>query len=389
MKQFDIVISGGAMAGGTLALAIARLYPHLSVAVVEAQTPDSAAHPGFDARSIALAQGSVAKLKTWGLWPLLSANAEPIEHIHVSDQGHFGLTRMAASDIGHDALGYVVELATVGQAYHQALSANANIHYLLPDSLASSEATPEGVRLTTRSGEVLSAKLLVVADGAQSAMATALNLNETTHDMEQVALIANVETAVAHQSRAFERFTADGPLALLPMSQGRSSLVWCLPPEKANAMLALPEAQFLAELQRAFGWRLGALTRVGKRDSYPLTVRHRPQVIAHHAVVIGNAAQTLHPIAGQGFNLGLRDVAGLLQCLAFDFPLGSPAMLNHYQDSRASDRQRTLAMTSGLVGLFSNDALPLAALRNAGLLMMGTCSAAKRPLLKQAIGWTK
>ncbi|WP_087023826.1 2-octaprenyl-6-methoxyphenyl hydroxylase [Thaumasiovibrio subtropicus] len=386
MKSFDVVIAGGAMAGATLALALAKQNPALAIAVVEAVDGEQQAHPGYDARSIALASGSVQTLKQWGLWDGLQAQAEPIRHIHVSDRGHAGITRIDADEQGVDALGHVVELANVGQYYQQQLKSHAAITFYCPDVIASMSANDTGYQLTLSSGALCHARLVVAADGGHSSLSNQLKLTQHAHDFEQVALIANVTTAEPHGGRAFERFTENGPLAMLPMREGRSSLVWCLRPEQAAQMAALDDGAFLAALQRAFGWRLGALTQVGKRDCYPLLLRQRQSVIAHRAVVIGNAAQSLHPIAGQGFNLGLRDVAELVaQISASDDP-GAPHVLQQYQANRQADRQATIALTSGLVALFSNCALPLVAGRNLGLMAMGQCRALQSPLVKHTMG---
>lgn len=234
MKQYDVVIAGGAMAGATLALALDRLCRHklngrkLSIAVVEAVAPELDSHPGYDARSIALALGSCRQLDEIGIWQALEPYATAIEHVHVSDRGHCGMTPIAASEYGVPYLGNVVELADCGRVFHDAMSAVENIALFCPDSVTGVARTEEKVTVNLASGETLEAGLLVAADGAVSDSCDAIGIGRDEHDFGQVAVIANVSTSQSHQGRAFERFTEHGPVALLPMSQGRCSLVWCM-----------------------------------------------------------------------------------------------------------------------------------------------------------------
>lgn len=388
MKQFDVVIAGGAMAGMTLALALDTLsLSQLRIAVVEPFTVDHLAHPGFDSRSIALSFGTVEILKSLGLWEQIAPVATAIKHIHVSDRSHAGMTNIDHGDISVEALGYVVELADVGRIYQTQLEQRPSISLLCPDSVHEIERTASHNVVTLQSGEQLECRLLVAADGAISSCCQALGFELKQHDFDQVALIANIRCQQAHQGRAFERFTEQGPVALLPMSDDRMSLVWCLRPEVAERILQLDDAAFLAELQQAFGWRLGQMTQVGQRASYPLLLRYRAQNISHRFAIVGNAAQTLHPIAGQGFNLGIRDVASLaeevVQSLA---DVGRYQVLNAFSRRRQADRDTTIAMTSALVHIFSNDYLSLRIGRNLGLAMMDNVPSLKTPLLQRTLG---
>lgn len=387
---FDVVIAGGAMAGATLALAIERLTgAGLSVAVVEAAIPDHS-HPGYDARSIALSYGSCQLLEQIGIWPVLAPFATPITTIHVSDRGHFGLTEMHASKEGVPFLGNVIELADAGRVFHKALGDAQNITLFCPAFVSEIERDTDKVTLTLNDGQTLTTRLVVAADGALSSCCDKVGIDRHEHDFEQIALIANVTTELAHQGRAFERFTETGPVALLPMSEGRSSLVWCVKPHEAPALLAMSDNEFAQALQRAFGWRLGRLLHVGQRGSYPLILRQATRLISHRFAVVGNAAQTLHPIAGQGFNLGLRDVVTLAEEIANAHlnqkDCGEMPVLQSYLARREPDRDATVAMTSGLVHGFSNTAAPLILGRNLGLAAMSVCSELKAPLLKRAMG---
>ncbi|MGL6262014.1 2-octaprenyl-6-methoxyphenyl hydroxylase [Vibrio sp. WXL210] len=392
VKQFDIVISGGAMAGATLALALNHaLAGKVSIAIVESYQVDHTQHPGFDARAIALAHGTVEILRGYQLWESIQDKATAIKHIHVSDRAHLGMTEIASDDIPVPALGYVVELADVGHAFHQLISLAPNIELLCPDAISQITRHSDYVALDLDSGESLETKLLVSADGADSDCCAMLNLAQECVDFNQSAIIANIVCQQPHQNRAFERFTEHGPVALLPMTDNRMSLVWCLPPEQIDSVMKLGDEAFLHQLQQAFGWRLGALTATGQRSAYPLMLRYREQIVSHRFAVVGNAAQALHPIAGQGFNLGIRDVASLVDEIAAAYhsgldDLGDYSILSTYQARRGYDRTATMALTSGLVRLFSNDWWSTRLGRNLGLLAADNLPPLKQPLLQRTLG---
>ncbi|PXA71170.1 2-octaprenyl-6-methoxyphenyl hydroxylase [Vibrio sp. 11986-1-5] len=389
VKSFDVIIAGGAMAGSTLALALNALSQRaLSIAIIEPFQTNHHAHPGFDSRSIALAHGTVELLKSWGLWQSLCPFATPITQIHVSDRSHAGIVNFDSTHLGLDALGYVVELSKVGQQYAEKINACDNITYFCPLSVEHVERSPEHVSVTLSDQQRITGKLLVAADGALSTSSAQMGFVRQEHDFEQVALIANVVSAQQHRGRAFERFTASGPLALLPMSDDRLSLVWCLSAEQAEQMLYASDSEFLAQLQTMFGWRLGRFLQVGQRSTYPLILRYHSQTIAHRFVTIGNAAQTLHPIAGQGFNLGIRDIATLAQVLTEEDTqsMGEYRQLATFRQRREADRQATIQLTSTLVHLFSNDWLTLRVGRNLGLMAMENIPLLKAPLLNHTLG---
>ncbi|WP_194437463.1 2-octaprenyl-6-methoxyphenyl hydroxylase [Vibrio fluminensis] len=388
MKQFDVVIAGGAMAGMTLALALDTLSKgKLSVAVVEPFPVDHQAHPGFDSRSIALSFGTVQILQQLELWQDIAPVATAIKHIHVSDRSHAGMTEIDHQDLNVSALGYVVELADVGRIYQQKIAQCAQIELLSPEAVETVERTQSYNVVSLKSGQQLQCKLLVAADGAISSCCEQLGIALSEHDFDQVAVIANICTEQAHQGRAFERFTSQGPVALLPMSDNRMSLVWCLRPEAAQQVLQMNDEAFLEQLQYDFGWRLGRLTQVGTRASYPLLLRYREQNTSHRFAIVGNAAQTLHPIAGQGFNLGIRDVASLAeQMMASLEDVGAYSVLSAFKQRRESDRVGTITLTSSLVHLFSNDYLSLRIGRNLGLALMDNLPPLKAPLQQRTLG---
>ncbi|EOK5711472.1 2-octaprenyl-6-methoxyphenyl hydroxylase [Vibrio parahaemolyticus] len=391
MKQYDVVIAGGAMAGVTLALAIEHLSQGaLRVAVVEPFKAQSDQHPGFDSRSIALSYGTVNLLRHLELWSAIEPFSTPIEHIHVSDRSHAGMTDITKHDVGVEALGYVVELADVGRVYQELLTHSTAIDLYCPDSAKHITRTQENVTIELASGELLNAKLLVAADGAVSQCCQQIGLELSEHDFDQVAVIANIVTQEPHQGRAFERFTENGPVALLPMSDNRMSLVWCLRPDEAQIVMELSESEFLERLQQDFGWRLGAMQKVGLRASYPLLLRHRKQNISHRFAIVGNAAQTLHPIAGQGFNLGIRDVVTLAEELVKQGEdVGRYQGLIRFSQRREADRNETIWLTSSLVHVFSNDLLAMRIGRNTALAAMDNLSIFKQPLLRHTLGLVK
>ncbi|EKA7384674.1 2-octaprenyl-6-methoxyphenyl hydroxylase [Vibrio parahaemolyticus] len=391
MKQYDVVIAGGAMAGATLALAIEHLSQGaLRVAVVEPFKAQSDQHPGFDSRSIALSYGTVNLLRHLELWSAIEPFTTPIEHIHVSDRSHAGMTDITKHDVGVEALGYVVELADVGRVYQELLTHSTAIDLYCPDSAKHITRTQENVTIELASGELLNSKLLVAADGAVSQCCQQIGLELSEHDFGQVAVIANIVTQEPHQGRAFERFTENGPVALLPMSDNRMSLVWCLRPDEAQIVMELSESEFLERLQQDFGWRLGAMQKVGLRASYPLLLRHRKQNISHRFAIVGNAAQTLHPIAGQGFNLGIRDVVTLAEELVKQGEdVGRYQGLIRFSQRREADRNETIWLTSSLVHVFSNDLLAMRIGRNTALAAMDNLSIFKQPLLRHTLGLVK
>ena len=387
MKQFDVIIAGGGMTGMTLALAInAFSQKSLSIAIVEPFSNTQDTHPGFDARCIALAQGTVETLDRMGLWSLIEKLATPIHRIHVSDRGHLGMTDITGEEVNYNTLGFVVELSDIGKLYRHQVELTSNIQ-VYHHAVSHIEQTLEYVTVKMGDEHNIQGKLFVAADGTRSDSCRQIGIDCHQHDFGQTAVIANVKTQKPHQGQAFERFTHSGPLALLPMSEGRMSLAWCLSKEGADEILKLDDADFLCKLQQTFGWRLGKIFHTGKRSSYPLKLAYRDENTSHRFAMIGNAAQTLHPIAGQGFNLGIRDVVTLAEQIAIhpEDP-GCYSALKEFSLARAKDRNATIAMTSGLVQIFSNDYLSLRIGRNLGLLSLDRLPVLKKPLIRRSLG---
>ncbi|MBD2785235.1 2-octaprenyl-6-methoxyphenyl hydroxylase [Xenorhabdus sp. DI] len=387
----NVIIVGGGMTGATLALAIAALSRgQVQVSLIEAAEPTKE-HPGFDARAIALAYGTCQRLNQLGIWPALQHCVTPITHVHVSDRGSSGFVNICADDYAIPALGNVIELHDAGIHLFDLLKQSPNITLYCPARVSSVERLENSVEVLLDNGEKLTGELLVAADGSHSAIAQTCNIPFQQHAYGQTAIIANVLTSEHPQGRAFERFTEHGPLALLPMSEGRSSLVWCQSLEKQSEINHWSQHEFLQHLQKAFGWRLGKMRESGQRHSYPLALSTAGRQISHRLALVGNASQTLHPIAGQGFNLGMRDVMALAQVISAAAvsgrDIGAYHVLAQYQQQRQADRETTIGITDGLVRLFANDYLPLKMGRNLGLMAMEKLSPLRDQFARQTLGW--
>ncbi|WP_462158924.1 2-octaprenyl-6-methoxyphenyl hydroxylase [Pseudoalteromonas sp. GB56] len=389
MQHVDVVIVGGGLAGSTLANVVAQQCPALSIAVIEAFEPSNdAPHPSFDDRSIALAADSVNYLNAHNLFNEHSDYACAIKNVQVSDRGHFGKTQISHQDYALDALGYVVEVRPWGHALHRALSAHPKITQFCPAKVTAVSMHADHNHITLDDGTELAAKLTVIADGAQSHTRSLMHLDFHTQHYTQHALIANVEVQADHQGHAYERFTHHGPLALLPMSRKRYSLVWCDEADKLNELQQLCSDEFVKALQDEFGYRAGLFTQVGERSVYPLVWGRINRLVSNRAVVIGNAAHAIHPIAGQGFNLGLRDIKELVARIAYaSDDLGSYAFTSAYAQAREQDITRVMTLTDGLVRTFSNSARSIALGRSVGLASMQLCSSLRQPLAKQLMGF--
>ena len=391
-RSYDIVIVGGGMVGASLAAALSPLT--LSVAVVEAWPPSSASQPSYDDRSTAVAEGSRRIFDGIGCWKAIASSATPITRIHVSDQGRFGFTRLDCRDYGVRALGHVVENRNLGAALWRVLEDAERVDVISPARVESVEVGGTTARVVIRRGdestEKLHASLLVAADGARSAIREMLRLGESTWDYGQEAMIANVTPAMPHGNEAFERFTETGPLALLPMSGNRCSLVWTLRPDAAREVQALDDDEFLARLQETFGFRLGRFVRVGKRARYPLKLVRAKRQSEGRVLLIGNAAHAIHPVAGQGFNLGLRDVAALADVVADALEagrcVGDPKVLDQYARWRRGDQRRVAAMTDSLIRVFTSPLAPVRTARGLGLLGLDLAVGPKEMFARQTMG---
>jgi 2-octaprenyl-6-methoxyphenol hydroxylase len=379
----DVAIAGGGMVGLSLAAALAELP--LDVAVIEPVPPEADEQPSFDARTTALSSGSRRVLEGIGAWTAVATRATPIRRIHVSERGVFGTATLTAEEQGLDALGYTIENRLLGQALRARVGAEPRIR-ICHARVAALEPGPEAVRLVTDRGEAFEARLVVAADGAQSAVRGALGVGASVSDYAQHAIIAHVDTTRFHGYTAFERFTPAGPVAVLPIGEGRSTVVWTLAPAAARRALGLDDRSFLAELQEAFGLRLGRFTRVGRRQGYPLALTQAERLTAPRAAIIGNAAQALHPVAGQGFNLALRDVAMLAELIAEAGDPGDAALLGRYAEWRAPDRAAVIRFTDSLVRGFGLQLGPMRRARGQGLVIFDLLRPVKHEFARRTMG---
>ncbi len=396
----DIVIVGGGMVGATLAALLAHLRDDWRIVLVEAfNLPVEGAppfQPSYDDRSTALAYGSVQLLKQIGIWDSLAQYATPIRQVHVSDRGHFGGSVIDADDLQLDAVGQVVANAHLGRTLFHHISQCDSISILAPASVEQVKPLAQGVQLTINSGSETSkiqSKLAVIADGAESSLRASLGIDVDIETYRQSAVIANVTLEQSHNNIAYERFTDYGPMALLPLDgQGgcQSALVWTQPEEQVEAIMTLSDQAFLDELQLRFGFRLGHFTRVGKRDCYPLQLMVAKEQVRSSIVVMGNAAHFLHPVAGQGFNLAIRDCAALAAELnraqQHNEAIGSLAVLQGYEQQQKNDQLATIQFSDKLTRLFSTTQLPAAALRAFGLFGLETLPGAKQLFASQTMG---
>jgi len=388
MTHVDVAIIGGGLVGASLALALQPLARERgwNILLVEPFAPGKGYQPSYDARSSALSYGTRLIYEHLGVWEAIARHAEPIRTIHVSDRGRFGATTLDAAEEAVPALGYVVENAWLGQCLWAALDPTL-VSWRCPAEVVALRAEPQGYRLTLADDTQLTCSLAVLADGGRSGLRDQLGVEVRVREYDQTALIANVSFNQPHGGQAFERFTDEGPLALLPLPDNRCALVWTRKPADARALQALPDAAFLAQLQHSFGYRLGSVTQVGVRNLYPLALAEAREQVRRNLVVLGNAAHSLHPIAGQGFNLSLRDVQALAQALAAsDAAPGELATLRGYLAAQQRDQQWTVGFSDQVTRLFSQPGRWVAHGRNLGLLGLDLLPPARQWFARQAMG---
>lgn len=417
-EHFDIIIAGGGMAGATMALALAPLQ--LTIAVIEAHPyKQNQTQPSFDDRCLALSWSSRQIYSAMGLWEKLSRfdsesalksdapfsavqdnNYAAIKHIHVSDRGHFGAVRLNHQEEGVPALGYVVESRVIGEVLLAELKQHNNIQIYSPAQIeqVDNQSSADKVSVQIKAGEnrhQLDTSLLIVADGVNSRTRESLGIRVNQQSYAQTAIIANIETELPHQNIAYERFTDSGPLAVLPLSRNRCSLVWTAQDHQVKDIMSFDDKQFRSALQERFGFRLGQIIRVGKRSAYPLvlmSIDNRTLEGQSRIALIGNAAHGVHPVAGQGFNLGLRDISALAELIATQMQQhkypdpGDAQLLTDYWQWRQADIRQVSSITDSLIKLFSNNSTTLTVLRDSGLLMTDIIAPLRHMIAAEAMG---
>lgn len=392
--HYDIVIAGGGMIGTSMALALAPLG--LRIAMVEAVARKGAQQPSFDDRSTTLSRSSQRMYEAMGIWPDIAAASTPIRSIHVSDKGRFGFSHIDAEEQGVEALGYVVINRVLGAVLQSKLTEQDGVDVICPARVVAVDLGPDSaiatLELEDEKRHNLSCSLLVAADGANSNVRTMLGISAQKGQYGQRAVIGNLSPEKQPNNRAYERFTAQGPLAILPVADDRAAFVWTVSEHDAERVLALDDQEFLAEIQAEFGYRLGRFSRVGKRAAYPLVLTKAVRLTATRSVLVGNSAHGLHPVSAQGFNLGMRDVASLCDCVADarsasgGVDPGNGQLLERYATWRRSDQNKVVNFTDNLVRIFGSSRPPTRILRNIGMLAFDLVPGVRSLFAKHTMG---
>jgi len=360
----DIIIHGGGLVGNSLALALAKTA--LNIAIIEPFPASDKQRSILESRTIALSHGTRRIYEAMGVWSLLSPYCTPIKHIHVSDKGRFGMTRIHADEQHMPALGYVLQVAEVNRLLSEKLKDYPTIRTICPAKIAQAHLHNEQWQITLQQQYTttsMTADLLIAADGGQSPLRDMMGLVADEKDYQQTALVTSVQLSRDHHYTAYERFMAEGPIALLPVQRDIAAVVVTVANTALAKWQALSDAEFLQVLQREFGYRLGRFKQVGARVAYPLKLISTAKQVAPQFVLMGNAAHVLHPIAAQSFNLSLRDAAVLAELISTAVKqnqrITTASLLLEYEQQRHADQQRTVKFTDRLIDIFANPAFSL------------------------------
>lgn len=380
-RDLDVLIVGGGLTGALLHIALAN--SQLKCLLIDSKniTESKSEYQNFDARSLALASASIRILKTIKIWHHLEKDATIIEQIHVSQKGKFGNTLITSQE--NEKLGFVIEMHILQNAIANLLNPQTTFNNTVLTNYDSK--TKLATIIKDGQTHIIKTKLIVAADGTNSSLRNFCNLKCEVKNFKESALVANIGLARSHANIAYERFTSNGPIAILPMTNQRGALVWSLPHHEAIKMSALPENVFLNALQKSFGYRLGKFIKVGRRSTFPLTQSIMPITYEKSIVFIGNAAHTLHPVAGQGFNLGLRDVATLAECI-LKYGLEQD-MLKEYQLMRNHDQKYIKIFTENLISVFKSKLPGVSTFRGLGLLALDNSNLGKELLERYTRGF--
>jgi len=398
--QYDVVVVGGGLVGASFALNLSQQINDSVYRILVVEAADSInfnQQPSFDSRSTALSFGSRQIFETMNLWSAITPLVEPIVEIQVSDRGHFGRTTLSSAEQGVEALGYVIENRELGSILGEAMQASSGVSVLAPATITQIKPGRSGMELTVAREEQLtklSAKLVVLADGGRSSICESLGIDQTKTDYGQHAVITNVAFERPHSGVAFERFTESGPLAVLPLSDfqksNRGSLVWSVSESSREELLNCDEEIFRSMLTQYFGERLGRIMQIGKRVAYPLSLTLAREQVRPGLVLLGNVAHTLHPVAGQGLNLALRDSAALVRQLVIakeqQVDPGEVKNLQAYLESQNQDQFESVLFTDQTVKLFSNNQWGQSAIRKLGLLGLELMPSMRSRFARSAMG---
>lgn len=377
--QYDIIIIGSGMVGASLACALQDTS--LKIAIIDA-TREAAVN---DPRLIALTHGSCCLFKNLGIWPSLKAHAAAIQQIHVSQQGRFGISRIKASDVQLETLGHLVPAKYINNALYEKLKLLKHIDVIRPATLKTLSQTSERVTITIQTEDEtkeLQTRILIGADGTHSTVRTLVNIPTQTIDYEQSALVTITELQRHHHAIAYERFLKHGAIAMLPLTETTCATIWTDKNDNINKLLQMSNAEFLGCLQKEFGYRLGRFQKIRQRHSYPLKLIVADHYQQHNVLLVGNAAHTLHPIASQGLNLALYEIAELVDYLK---QTSAPITLHHYA-AKNSQQKISTQLSHRLAQLFSTDLFIINIARQIGLLSLDTCKQAKQFFMHKAMG---
>ena len=395
-SKVDITILGAGMAGASLVhlLAPARAAG-LSIALIDRQPlswdkDDRDPPPSFDGRATALSWGTRQILEELDIWNSIAPYACSIDHIQVSDEGRFGQAQLHANEQNTEALGYIIENHRLGQGLLAGLNDSDKLHVMAPNCAETVCMTAEGAELKLDDGHTLTTKLLIMADGGRSPLPRQLGIEQSRKDYGAQALVTQVKCDKPHDHWAYERFSSDGPIAFLPLNKDEYAVVWTLSDDEVDDVLALADDALIERLQARIGYRVGKISAMGERLTYPLALVKSSEQVRRSLVLLGNAAHSLHPVAGQGFNLTLRDAAVLAEHLnraaMQGQDVGSLEVLEAYLQQQSADQRNTIAASDLLPRIFGSKAPAVAFLRDAGLLTMAAAPVARRLFARHAMG---
>jgi 2-octaprenyl-6-methoxyphenol hydroxylase len=384
-KTYDLAIVGGGLVGNSLACALSE--SGLSIALIEvAESARSAL--GFDQRKLALAQHSIKSLLGLGVLQRLQQPATAIKRIHVSRVGDFGRVLLQAVDFGHDAFGGVILAQDLGAALVESVSALEHVSRYCPATVFAYQELDDYSMLKINASGVestIQARYVVAADGTQSFIRKALGIKTVEHNYEQTLFVCSLQAEKANDGTAFERFSEQGPVALLPMSDGLYGSICGVSAANAAEIMALDDVRYAEYMQSRFGWRVGKIKRVGTRSHYPIKRVLAERLNSRRTVLMGNAAQTIHPIGAQGFNLGLRDALCFAELIREQGL--SESLTTDYATQRTSDRERTLALSDGMARMTANSSFSSHLMRSMALSFIGSVPSIAAPLVTQSMGF--